>query len=315
MMPSVRSWRLPAVILAIIGVVIAVPCIIFNARSPVLIVTDAPFVDLYGKSHLRSQRIAAERTLFRPVKPVIIADGAGPDIVSIAITTVSARPLCVLFPRSQAAAAQYFHEQLPAIRVVVLRGLVQAPQIQSPDGILCLYGTDRAADLYRAGLFVGILGNIPSKETPKTEETAELTAKTFVLWQDRQVNEAEKGLFSRGVQEIDASAAVLFVNNTAALPDMKVISGAVLTGAGGEFLERNPRMPVILFSWVDPALTAREVMVFFDDSVWALAVPAVRMALRGQAEGAIPSKPLILSRKIAHNGTVRALQNSAKKVP
>jgi hypothetical protein len=315
MMPIMRSLRLPAVILAIVGAVLAVPCILFYTRPPVLIVTDAPFVEMYGKSHLRRQRVSAERTLFRPVKPVIIADGAGPDIVAIAITTLSAQPYCVLFPRSQAASAWYFHEELPEIPAVVLRGLVQAPQIRSTDGILCMYGTDRQTDLYRAGLCAGILGDMYHKKAPQTENQEGSSSKTFVLWQDRLVQEAGRELFSQGVREIDAESAVTFVNNVAALPDMGGISCVVLTGAGGEFLERNPRMPVILFSWVDPVITAREVMVLFDDSVWALAVPAVRMAREGQAEGSIPSKPLVFPGKIDDNRVVRALQNSVKKTP
>jgi hypothetical protein len=59
----------------------------------------------------------------------------------------------------------------------------------------------------------------------------------------------------------------------------------------------------------------REVIVQFDDSVWALAVPAARLALQKQAEGKIPSKPLIFSRKTADNSIFRALKKSAKKVP
>jgi hypothetical protein len=310
-----RFLRLPVVILAVLGVVIAVPCIFFYIRAPVLVVTDASFVELYGKSPLRRQRFSAERTLFRPVKPVLIADGAGSDIVSIAITAASDRPFCVLFPRSQAAAAQYFHEEFPEIPAVVLRGLVQAPQIQSPDGVLCLYSTDRQTDLYRAGLCAGILGGMKQQTTPKTDDKEEPPLKTFVLWQDRQIRDPEREIFSQGIREIDAESTVTFVNNAATLPDMNGISCTVLTGAGGEFMERSPSMPVILFSWVDPSLTPQEVKVLFDDSVWALVVPAVRMAREGQAEGAIPSKPLILSRKIADNNVIRALQNSAKKVP
>jgi hypothetical protein len=310
----VRSFRIRA-ILAIIGAIFAVSCILFFIRQPVLIVTDAPFVAVYGQSHLQKQRHAAERALFRRVKPVVIADGAGSDVVSIAITSASARPLCVLFPRSQASAAQYYHEQFPEIPVVVLRGLVQVPEIPSPDGVLCIYGTDNETDLYRAGLFAGILGDLSRKITPKTDNQAESAAKTIILWQDRFVQEAGKELFSRGVREISAESSVVFVYAAPALPDVKLISCAVLTGAGGEFLEKNSPLPVIVFSWIDPALAGREVMALFDDSVWALAVPAVRMALQRQADGTIPSKPLIFPRKIAHNGTVRALQKSAKKVP
>jgi hypothetical protein len=66
---------------------------------------------------------------------------------------------------------------------------------------------------------------------------------------------------------------------------------------------------------MDPALTAREVVVQFDDSVWALVVPAVRMVAKGEVEGKIPSKPLIFPRKITDKNILRQLEKSAKKTP
>jgi hypothetical protein len=313
MIPILRSIPLRAAL--IVGAVLAVPCILFFIRPPVLIVTDDSFIAIYGKSHLRQQRDAAALALFRQVKPIVVAESAGSDIVSIAITEASAQPFCVLFPRSQAIAARYYHEQFPEIPVVVLRGLAQIPELQSQEGILCIYGTDRETDLYRAGLMAGILGNMKYNTAPQAEDKAESAAKTCVLWQDRFVQEVAKELFSRGVREMDAESSIIFVNNASALPDIKIISCAVLTGAGGEFLEMNPRMPVILFSWVDPDFISREVMALFDDSVWALAVPAVRMAVQQQTDGIIPSKPLVFSQKIADNSAIRALQKSAKKMP
>jgi len=74
-------------------------------------------------------------------------------------------------------------------------------------------------------------------------------------------------------------------------------------------------MPVILFTWLDPAMTSNTVIVTFDDSVWTLAVPASQMAVQQQTEGKIPSTPLIFSAKIADNRIFRLLKKSAKKTP
>jgi len=310
------------VILAVILAVLAAPVVIFCIRPPVLVVTDAPFVVLYGKSHLRRQRFDASFALFRRVKPVIVADGAGSDVVSVAIQGAARQPSCVLFPRNQAIAALRFHEQFPETPVVLFSGLVPVPEIPPPDGFLCVYGTDRPTDLYRAGLFAGILGNIPSKPVKKVKKQDESAAispnsplKTYVLWQDSYVQTAGKALFSQGIREKDPESEVIFVNSADDMPDMRAISCTVLTGAGVEYLGRNPRMPLILFSWLNPDYTAREIVALFDDSAWALAVPAVRMAVQQQAEGAIPSKPLIFKEKIANNSMFRMLKKSAKKMP
>jgi hypothetical protein len=310
------------VIAAVILVVLAAPCVIFFVRPPVLIVTDTPFVVLYGKSRLRRQRISASLALFRRVKPVMVADGAGPDVVNLAIQEAAARPFCVLFARNQAAAALLFHEQFPETSAVLLSGLVTVSEIPSPDGFLCVYGTDRPIDLYRAGLCAGILGSMPPKpvkKSPKEDKTAanppDTAPKTYVLWQDRYVQAAGRDFFSRGLKEQDPESVIIFTNTGAEIPDIKETACVVLAGAGADYLEKNPRMPLILFSWLNPAFTAREVVMLFDDSVWAVTVPAVRMAAQRQAEGKIPSKPLIFPAKIADNSIFRMLQKSAKKMP
>jgi len=312
-------------LLVVLGGIIAIfaaPWVVFSARAPVLVVTEAPFVTLYGEARLLQERKMAARALFRRVKPVLVADGVSPDMVVFAITEASKRPKCVLFARSQAPAAGRYHEQFPEITVVVLSGLTSTPELPPPDGFLCIYGTDRLADLYRAGLFAGILGVAGRKIVPQTENQDEKPAekqpepaKTYILWQDRTIQQEGREHFSRGVQESDPDSNAIFINVAAQLPDVRGIACLTLTGAGAEYLERNTPVPLILFSWLDPIMVPQKVVVQFDDSVWALAVPAARMALRRQAEGKIPSKPLIFSRKTSDNSIFRLLQKSAKKVP
>jgi hypothetical protein len=302
------------VVLGIVCAVLAVPCLIFMIRPPVLIVTEAPFAALYGEANLRRQRNSASLALFRQVKPVKIADGVSHDMVIYAISEGSSRPFCVLFPYTQAQAALRFHEQFPEIPAVVLSGLASVSGL-SPDGFLCVYGTDREADLYRAGLCAGILGGVPLNPEKQAEIQGESAARIYVLWQDRFVQAAGRELFSRGVKEEDPESDVLFINTAAQMPDVGGISCVTLIGTGAEYLEKNPSIPLILFTWLDPALTAQEVAVQFDDSPWALAVPAVRMAVQQEAEGKIPSNPLIFSGKTADNTVSRALKKSVKKMP
>jgi len=58
-----------------------------------------------------------------------------------------------------------------------------------------------------------------------------------------------------------------------------------------------------------------ETAAVFDDSIWALVVPATRMAAGSQAEGKIPSKPFVFSGETADNGIDRILKRLAKKMP
>ena len=295
-------------VLGIVGAVLAVPFVVFYARSPVLVVTEAPFVALYGQARLKKERAFAVRALFRQVKPVMVADGVSPDMVMYAITDAARRPRCVLFPRSHALSALRFHEEYPEIPAVILSGLVTTPELPPPDGFLCVYSTDREVDLYRAGLCAGILGAARRNSEPDTPQT-------YVFWQDSSMPVAGRELFSQGLREQDPESNAIFINLAAQLPDAKGIACITLTGAGAEYLEQNAPVPQVLFGWLDPAIIPREVAVQLNDSVWALAVPAARMAVKRQAEGKIPSKPLIFSRKTADNSIFRMLEKSAKKMP
>jgi hypothetical protein len=67
----------------------------------------------------------------------------------------------------------------------------------------------------------------------------------------------------------------LFLNAGADPGDMQGVSCVILAGEAQPFLEKNLSVPVILFSWLDPALTPAEVKVIFDDSAWALAAAAL----------------------------------------
>jgi hypothetical protein len=303
------------VVVGVAGAVLAALLTVFYARPPALVVTEAPFVTLYGQARLKKERNSAAFALFRQVKPVLIADGVSPDMVIYAITEAARRPRCVIFPYSQAMAALRFHEQFPEIPAIVLSGLVTPPELPPPDGFLCVYGTDRAVDMYRAGLFAGILGVARRNSQPDAASAAQTFAQTYVFWQDSYIPADGRELFSRGVREKDPESNTIFVNLAAQLPDIKGIACVTLTGAGAEYLEKKAAVPIILFSWLDPALLPREVAVQFDDSVWALAVPATRLALQGQAEGKIPSKPLTFSPKTADNSIFRMLEKSAKKMP
>jgi hypothetical protein len=291
---------------AAILIALVVTVLVFYSRSPVLVVTDAPFIELYGKERIRQQRIASSLALFRRVKPVITADGASPDIIAAAISEAARHPYCVLFPGYLAPAAERFHLQSPEIQAVVLSGFGASYGLPLPDGVLCVYRTDLNTDLYRAGLFAGLLG---LKRSPPEAQ------RTCFLWQDRYIQAAERDYFYRGLRESDPGAVARFGSSDSDMPGPEGISCVVLSRSGAEYLDNNAKIPLILFTWLDPSMLPAETAAVFDDSTWALVVPAARMAVNSQAEGKIPSKSLVFSGEITDNGIDRILKQMAKKTP
>jgi hypothetical protein len=292
---------------AIVIIALAVTALVFYIRPSALVVTDVQFVDLYGKERIRRQRIASSIALFRRVKPVMVADGVSPDIVIAAISGAASQPYCVLFPGYLAPAAESFHLQFPEIPAVLLSGFIPSSELPQPDGGLCVYRTDLETDLYRAGLFAGFLG--------LKKSSSEDAQRTCFIWQDRYIQGPEREFFSRGVRESDPEAVVRFANSASDMPEPESISCLVLTRSGAEYLDKNPKMPLIFFAWLDPYMLPEEAAAVFDDSTWALVVQAARMAVNGQAEGKIPSKPLVFSGKTTDNGIYRILKRLAKKTP
>ena len=110
------------IVIVIIALALGIPGFILYTRPPVLVVTDVSFMSLYGKNRIRLQMLRCSITLFRPVLPVTIADDAGDDILLFAVSNMSSRPFCVLFPYRFAEAARFYRERFPGVPVVLLEG-------------------------------------------------------------------------------------------------------------------------------------------------------------------------------------------------
>jgi hypothetical protein len=303
----IKSKAAPAILAAaVVAAAFAVTVIVFYSRSAVLVVTDAAFIELYGKERIRRRGREASFALFRRVKPVITADGASPDILVAAASEAARHPYCVLFPGYLARAAELFHLQFPEIRVVIIGGFNAPSDLPRPDGGLCVYRTDLAVDLFRAGLFAGLIG---LKRSPTEAQ------RTCFLWQDRFIRTAEREFFSIGLMESDPGAVARFINSAPDIAGLEGVSCVVLTRSGAEYLENDAKIPLILFTWLDPSMLPAETAAVFDDSTWALLVTAARMAAGNQSEGKIPSKPLVFSGETADNGIDRILKQLAKKTP
>jgi hypothetical protein len=205
----------------------------------------------------------------------------------------------VLVPQRYAEGAQRYGEQFPEVPVVLLAGRTGRSQKW---GNVLTFSTDLERDLYRAGLCAAILSGGQKGDmlvfTDQLIQTAELSAGQNAFVQGlREQGNATNPQFLRVFPEISA---------------LSNISCIVLAGAGGDYFDRNLQFPVILFSWLDPNLSSRQAFVVFDDSPWALAVPAVKMIAENKREGRIPSDLLIDSAKIADKNILRQLKKTAR---
>lgn len=296
--------------------ILALPGLIFFFRSPVLIVSDAPFAGLYGPSRLRRRQVEASAALFRRVKPVFVADNAGADLVSFAVEEAGSRPYAVIFPYRYAEGGRRYAGQFPQAPVVILdtrreeNPPVLGPPGETPvSGNLITLKTHRREDFFRAGLLAGCI----FRAKKAGEDHAE---GGILVFQEKSLSPADKNAFLEGLRKADIDRQPLFLNSPAEYGGVAEASCVILSGAAGEFLDRNLKIPQILFSWLDPALTPRETFVIFDDSPWALAPEAVRLAVRGEGHGkdTVSSDIIFPGGRIADKKLARDMKR-ALKVP
>ena len=240
----------------------------------------------------------------------MVVDDASPDMVVAAVAAIHRSPYAVLFPPRFADSGERFHAEFPDLRVVVFRGISAAASFPQAGGTFCVYGTDRETDIFRAGLFSGAMAGIVRSGDGSESEPQ----RSHVLWRDELSSERERSLFSTGLAVTAPGSTAVFAAEAGQLPASDRIASMEMYGAGGGYLESSRGIPIVLLGWVHPSLTANEVIVILDDSHWALAAAAVRLAASGTASALIPSKPLIFSGRLADNRTVRHLRKYAGAV-
>jgi len=291
--------------IAAVFLIVAALFIIFNSRSPVIIVTEQSFVGLYGENRIRTESLRISLTLLRPVKTVIVANDAGDDIVPFAITEVSSGPFCVLFPLRFARSARYYREQNPEIDVIVLEG--RYPADSNPTaGILqgssqddyFIYKTDISSEFFLAGMAAAALAG----------ETEGNIAVFLESRQNSFFGVQAREAFLEGVNSSENSLKTSFFTSFSEYSDSLEPSCVVLIGSGSEFLDKKAEIPVILFSWVNPSYVPADVVIIVDDSPWAQAVRAVELAASGTTKGEIRSKIHFLDKKRVNKEFLRFIR-------
>ncbi|MDR2151184.1 MAG: hypothetical protein LBO67_10365 [Spirochaetaceae bacterium] len=279
-------------IIAPLPVLIAASLLCF--RSPVVLVTDAQFTLLYGKERFDRQRIELSLALWRRVRVIFIAENINTDLVVFAVESAVSSPLCVLFPYRYADSAELYAQQFPAVKVLILGGRSNDQQERTVPVIT----SDFLTDLYRAGLCAALLA-------------AENPDKPIVVFQDTTLLPEQQQAFSAGLLQQGYTAEPLFIQNT--VPEDSACAVIIESNQLTSFLTQDYSTPVILFSWIDPALSSRQIKLIFDDSDLGLAMQAVRK-MRKQNYTALPSYNIVLSDRISQKRLLTMLKNAVHSI-
>ncbi|MDR1909378.1 MAG: hypothetical protein LBQ35_05640 [Spirochaetaceae bacterium] len=250
--------------------------LIFFLRFPVLVVSDLWFDGYYGPRRVALEQALTAFNLFRPVRNVRIAEGAGEEVAVFTVESAAARPYCVIFPyRYQAAARRYFREH-PAVPTGLLLGR-RSPSGQ--DGPLAL-ATDTGADLYRAGRAAGVLAG---------------EGKVLFIYDDYPGGE-ERDAFRGGLRSGAYGGEPEYASSAFPLGSAAPLGAVVIRGPHEEAAQLDRTVPALLFSWMDPARCPRNIKVVFDDSPWTQAAEAARILAGERDIKKIPSVVRILNR-------------------
>jgi hypothetical protein len=268
---------------------------VFFFRPPVLLVTDPSFNLLYGNKRARLKQVVISLKLYRRIIPVQVAETAGSDVIVLAVEAVAAAPHAVIFPYRFAGAAGRYREGHQEITAIILSG--RSRETAAGDGPV-VYRTDSEADFYRAGLCAALLGAGSGSIVP--------------VFQDGAMTQADREAFSAGLGEGGAAISPVYLNSGSNYTAWRSVSCAVAVGPAPLF-EQNVTAPILLFGWIDPDATPRNVKLVFDDSPWALALDAVKAAERGEREASLPSDMVILPERISGDENRVKLKALVKK--
>jgi len=303
------------IIFAFTALVLSAPFFILNLRAPVLIVSDEIFLNLYGRERIKKDTFYNSLVLFRNILTVEVANDASEDIIALAVHGVSKNPYCVIFPLRFAASALMYYEHNPGIRTVVLEGR-SAETSEIDDSVnIFKYKTDIEADFFKAGFLASAfkLPPVPESEENPAQNAEDIRKRHIAVFLELRLNNASglkiKESFLAGMNEHNEDPPeVRYYTSYSDFSNFTNLSCVILAGIGSEFLENKQGVPIIVFTWLDPALITSNVTVIIDDSPWAQAVQAVRLAESGAKEGLIKSEFLTLDRKKVDKNLLRKIR-------
>ncbi|MDR3336863.1 MAG: hypothetical protein LBT16_06630 [Treponema sp.] len=284
---------------------------LFFSRPPVLVVSDLSIEGIYGPSRLFLKQAELSLKLRRPVRNVRVSNDAGEDVVVFTIESASENPFCVLFPYHYNREARRYAREYPGVPVGIL--VNRYPDIFPPEeGTVTILATDPVLDFYRAGRCAAILAQagLPGAATGETAEGAPSRGDIQVFYDDPIPASAQEA-FKQGLEEEGYEFFPLYLSGASDYQAADSVSCAVIYGSAAGFLEKNPRIPVVLFSWIDPANTPNIVKVIADDSPWTLAIPAVKIITGEEDNKEIPSVLTVFNRRLGEKERAKKIKRAA----
>ncbi|MDR0402984.1 MAG: hypothetical protein LBH35_05270 [Treponema sp.] len=291
-----RSVRALSAVLCGLAVLAAA----FFSRRPVVLVTDSAFTALYGKNRAGVKRLVLSARLFRRLKTAVVAESAGPDLVSLAARTASKRPYAVFFPYRYRDGARRYLRDYPGAPAAVLAGRETGPETgrgqeavsSGPPDAPAWYSTDVLTDLYRGGFCAGLLAPPPGE---------------ISVFQANPLDAEQRSALLRGLEESAGPETASRVRFTGGDFSKEAVC-AIVIGGGEAFFRETAGIPFVLYSWIDPAAAPAEAEVLFSDSPWEVLPEALKLLETGQFEGLVPSTPLVLGSKPANISAGRIKQ-------
>ena len=274
----------------------AIGCIVgvYLSRPPLLIVTDFSFEALYGAQRLKREGSRLSRMLFRRIVPVYVDENAQPGMISIAVEDTFELPEAVFFPYRYMEGARVYRDDHPDVPVYVLAG---ANQRLPEETDLAVIRTDIMVDLYRAGLCAALIAG----------------ENEVLFINDGSIRDDQLDAFREGLKVQGYIDEPIWGNVYTDYFDNENLSCVVLLSPAEIYLSKNPSVPTLLFSWMDPDFTPRSVKIVFNDSPWSLAPEALKSLPLPGEEVFIGSVPTVLKDRIAEKGVFQKLKGFIKE--
>jgi hypothetical protein len=283
-----------AVFLAVLLIVSGSAGIFFWARPPVVIVVDDAFLALYGKERADAKRYELSRSLRRRVVFAVVSQEAGQEAAEFAVSAASKKPFLVLFPERYLESADRYAGTIEEagladnIRTVVVgdgeSGGVSISRAES-------LRIDRETDLYRAGMCAAVLAKDGS----------------IVVYYQGSLSRAYRDVFREGLTAAGYTKAPVFYRSTETASQTDLGCIVSLSAVNTKALAGNKDIPIVLFSWLDPAYTPNGVMVVFDDSL-----PAVAGQVAEHSD-APTAQALVLGERISDKADLKALNAAVRE--
>jgi hypothetical protein len=242
----------------------------FFLRPPALLVGDAGFDLIYGPMRTLGGRVGLSLRLFRRVERVLIAENADPEAMVFAIDEQVKRPWAVLGPSRYERGLSHYARQREDVRVIIVgedpgqagdlnrSGAGSSNAAGEPERVF----TDVRLNSWRLGRCAALLAG----------DTGEIV----LVFQDRSNFPVHQEAFLAGLRAEHENLSPLYLNPSTDYNSWEQVGCVVLAGPSS-YLNQAAGIPVLLYSWLDPALSPSTVKVIGDDSPWTLAYRALSL--------------------------------------